>query len=88
METGTGMGGTLIMEPQVNVTAMADIVRTLIADAGLEREVHWLHERTAAAGLGTHASAALEALHTRLYEGGVALSASIGDILSDLSLEW
>jgi len=88
METGTGMVGALIMEPRVDVTAMASIVRALIGDTGPARDVRWLHERTTAAGLGTHASDALEALRAHLYEGGTALSASIGDILSDLSVAW
>ena len=62
------------MESHVDLAAMARIVQDLLA--GGEDRLHdgrWLHARTAADGLGTHACAALEALRQRLCERGAAL---------------
>jgi len=62
------------MESHVDLAAMARIVQDLLA--GGEERLHdgrWLHARTAADGLGTHASAALETLRRRLCERGAAL---------------
>ena len=68
------MTDTLTLEPQIDLTAMARIVRDLLA--GGEERLHdgrWLHARAADDGVGTHACAALEALRQRLCERGAAL---------------
>ena len=52
---------SLTPESQVDLAAMARIVQDLLA--GGEDRLHdgrWLHARTAADGLGTHACAALD----------------------------
>jgi len=76
------------MEPRVDIAAMAAIVRELIGDDGRGRDARWLHERTTAAGLGTHACAALETLRMRLHEGRLSLSFSVWDILSGIDGSW
>lgn len=82
------MQGTLVMEPQVDIVAMVAIVRELVGDEGRGRDARWLRERTTAAGLGAHACAALETLRARLYEGRLALSFTIWDILSGIDGSW
>ncbi len=66
----TAMQGALVMEPQVNVTALADIVHDLVT-GGVSRlhDERWLHERAAVAGLDRHERGALEALRARLLDG-------------------
>lgn len=69
-----GMHGELVMEPQVNVVALADIVHDLIA-GGFSRlqDGRWLRERAVAVGLDRHERSALEALRARLLDDGAAL---------------
>ena len=60
-----------VLEPHVHITAMAAIVRDLLA-GGRDRlqDVPWLHSCIRAAGLDRHESAALEALRARLCAQG------------------
>src|SRR3954468_9915115 len=55
--------GELVLEPRVNLTAMAEIVRDLLA-GGVSRPQDgvWLRERAQAAGLDAQEGAALDAL--------------------------
>jgi len=85
---GTNMQGTQVMEPRIDIAAMAAIVRDLIGDDDRERDARWLRERTTAAGLGTHACAALETLRARLHEGWLPLPFIIWDILSGIDGSW
>ncbi len=82
------MQSTLIMEPRVDIAAMAAIVRELVGDDGRHRDARWLRERTTTAGLGTHACAALETLRARLHEGRLPLPFTIWDILSGIDGSW
>lgn len=61
----------LVMEPPVQVSAMATIVQELISggDTGPQDGV-WLHHRAERAGLDTNEYGALEALRVRLLEHG------------------
>lgn len=69
--TGMETRDALAVEAQVNVKAIATIVRDLVA-GGLS-QLHdgcWLRDHRAAATLGQHEYAALEALGVRLSAGG------------------
>jgi len=69
-----GMPGELVMQPRVNVSALADIVEEMVAGSvGLMRDSLWLRERTTIAGLDRHEQAALETLRARLCVSGAAL---------------
>jgi hypothetical protein len=70
----TAMYDALMMEPQVNVTAMADIVHDLVT-GGISRlqDGGWLRERATAAELDRHERGALEALRLRLLDGSMEL---------------
>ncbi len=70
----TDICGELVLEPRLNVTAMAVIVQDLVG-GGVARlqDGRWLRERAQAADLGQHERAALEALRTRLQARGAAL---------------
>ncbi len=57
----------------VNVAAMADIVKDLVADGTITKDDMWLRERVAAAHLTSHEYAALKALRERLVEQREAL---------------
>jgi hypothetical protein len=72
------MHGELTMEPQVNVTAMAEIVHDLLA-GGVSRlqDGVWLRQRARAAGLAAQESAALEALRMHLAAGRALLEAAL-----------
>ncbi len=71
-------GGRLAMEPQVNVAAMAEIIKELVAGEAFRlQDGGWLCRRAEAAGLGTHEYAALEALRVRLCERGATLQDTI-----------
>lgn len=68
------MTDDMTLEPRIDLTAMARIVRDLLA--GGEERLHdagRLRRHATAAGLGTHACAALEALRQRLCQRGAAL---------------
>lgn len=73
----TAMYDELMMEQRVNVTAMADIVHDLVI-GGISRlqDGGWLRQRAVIAGLSRHERGALEALRTRLLDGGVLLTES------------
>ncbi len=81
MMDGTAQG-LLIGEPEVNVAAMAAIVRDLVAD-GLDRipGAAWLQARVDRTNLGPHERAALETLHRRLCERGSSLLDALGSSL-------
>lgn len=62
------------MGPQVHVTAMAAIVRELLAGGGAGLpDADRLRARASAAGLDPHECAALGALRARLLDGDPAL---------------
>lgn len=66
--------GEAAMEPQINVAAMADIVRELISgDQREQRDSAWLRQHSGAAQLNEHEWAALEALRVRVCERGATL---------------
>ncbi len=65
---------TPTLEPQVHVSAMAVIVRELLAGGVTQLPAaDRLRERAEAAGLDTHECTALEALRVRLRDGDAAL---------------
>ncbi len=68
------MPGELVMQPRVNVSALADIVEEMVA-GGVSRlqDRQWLCQHATAAGLGQHEQAALETLRARLCVSGAAL---------------
>jgi len=68
------MYGTPMMGPQINVSAMADIIHDLV-DGGATHayDGQWLRERVRTAGLGDHEHAALETLRSHLSTQGTAL---------------
>jgi hypothetical protein len=68
------MTENMTLEPLIDLTAMARIVRDLLA-GGEERlrDAGRLHTHAVAAGLDGHACAALEALRQRLCRRGMAL---------------
>jgi len=70
----TAMYDELVMEPRLNVTAMADIVHDLVT-GGVSRlqDARWLCERTTAVELDRHERGALEALRLRLLDGSTEL---------------
>ena len=70
--------GELVLEPRVHLTAMAEIVRDLLAGgvARLQDGV-WLRERAQAAGLDAQEGAALEALRARLAGGRALLDTAL-----------
>jgi hypothetical protein len=68
------MNGASAMEPQLNVAAMVDIVKDLVAgDRFRQQDGAWLRKRAAEAHLNRHEYAALETLRVRLCELGPAL---------------
>jgi hypothetical protein len=68
------MNGALAPEPQINVAAMADIVKDLVAaDRFQQQDGAWLRKRAAEARLNRQEYAALETLRVRLCELGPAL---------------
>ena len=69
-----GIAGELTTEPIVDLAAMAQIVRGLVAGgAALQRDGRWLRERAAAADLSAQACQALEAVRLKLCSAGAAL---------------
>ncbi len=80
----TAICGELVLEPRLNVTAMAEIVQELVG-GGVARsqDGRWVQERAQAAGLGQHERAALEALRTRLHARGAALlDAAVSSVIA------
>jgi len=72
------MYGEAALEPRVPVSAMAAIVRDLLAgDRARLHDDRWLRQRAAMDGLGAHAYAALEALRARLLASGATLSIDV-----------
>lgn len=74
MMMAIGTSGALVMEPQVNVAAMADIVQHLVT-GGRSRlqNGRWLRARATVVGLGVHEQAALQSLRLRLRGSSTAL---------------
>ena len=68
--TPTGYGAAAL-EPQINVAAMAHLVRALLG--GEQRDSVWLRQHAVAAKLSEHEQAALEALRVRVCERGAAM---------------
>ena len=84
-----GMYAEAALEPRVPVTALAAIVRDLIAGDGARlHDDRWLRQRATMDGLGAHAYAALEALRARLCASGATLSTGVWDALSDVHGTW
>ena len=89
MGIGMGMYAEAALEPRVPVTAMAAIVRDLLARDGVRlQDDRWLRQRATLDGLGAHAYAALEALRVRLCASGATLSSGVWDVLSDVRGTW
>ena len=79
---GTGTHGGLAWETRVDVTAMAELVRALVAGgASRLQDAEWLRGRAEAVGLGSHELEALEALRARLRAGRQLLP-------DDIALTW
>ena len=70
----TEMSGILTLQPQVKVTAMAEIVRELVAGGAARAHTSsWLAARTTAAALSPAETSALEALRLRLCACGATM---------------
>jgi hypothetical protein len=75
---GIAVQGELEMEPRLNLTVMAEIVRDLLA-GGVSRlqDGVWLRERAETVGLDAQEGAALEALRVRLASGRALLDTAL-----------
>ena len=72
--------GAVIVDPSMNVTGMAALVRELLSGSEeRRRDARWLRERALSLGLDAHEHAALETLRARLRADTASVLAAVRD---------